>query len=154
MAQHEPADTDRTPNRPDVIGALHGIRLQNTTAPHLARATVEGLLCGRADGLDALRGNGVDVHRLLLIRGVRAVRRCTPDRTQRAGVPVVVPAPGEYVADGAAGQAAWVLAGIDKSGVTHVMQTGLTKRRTEITERRLTICSTVVYEASEGLVGM
>jgi xylulokinase len=30
------------------------------------------------------------------------------------GCPVLVPAPGEYVADGAARQAAWVLSGADR----------------------------------------
>ena len=105
---------ERTPNRPDATGALHGMRLQNTTPAHLARATVEGLLCGLADGLDALRDNGVEAHRVLLIGGgarSEAVRRIAPSVL---GVPVVVPAPGEYVADGAACQAAWVLAGTDE----------------------------------------
>jgi xylulokinase len=37
-----------------------------------------------------------------------AVRRLAP---AVLGVPVLVPPPGEYVADGAARQAAWVLAG-------------------------------------------
>ena len=105
---------ERTPNRPDATGALHGIRLQNTTAAHLARATVEGLLCGLADGLDALRANGVDVQRVLLVGGgarSEAIRRIAPSVL---GVPVIVPAPGEYVADGAARQAAWVLRGAEE----------------------------------------
>ena len=45
---------ERTPNRPDATGALHGLRLANSTPAHLARAAVEGMLCGLADGLDAL----------------------------------------------------------------------------------------------------
>jgi len=101
---------ERTPNRPDATGALHGIRLHNTTPAHLARAAVEGLLCGLGDGLDALRANGVDVKRVLLVGGgarSEAVRRIAPSVL---GVPIVVPAPGEYVANGAARQAAWVLA--------------------------------------------
>ena len=35
-------------------GSLHGLRLDNSTPAHLARAAVEGMLCGLADGLDAL----------------------------------------------------------------------------------------------------
>ena len=50
---------ERTPDRPDSTGALHGLRLANATPAHLARAAVEGLLCGLADALDALAGQGV-----------------------------------------------------------------------------------------------
>jgi xylulokinase len=105
---------ERTPNRPDASGALHGIRLGNTTPAHLARASVEGLLCGLADGLDALAGEGVSVGRVLLIGGgarSEAVRSIAP---AVLGRPVVVPPPGEYVATGAARQAAWLLAGGDE----------------------------------------
>ena len=43
---------ERTPNRPDSTGALHGLTLATTTPQHLARAAVEGLLCGLADEQD------------------------------------------------------------------------------------------------------
>jgi xylulokinase len=102
---------ERTPNRPDAAGALHGLRLANTTPACLARAAVEGLLCGLADGLDALVAEGVEVDRVLLVGGgarSEALRRVAP---AVLGRPVVVPPPAEYVADGAARQAAWVLAG-------------------------------------------
>ncbi|MCR6493376.1 xylulokinase [Cellulomonas sp. P24] len=102
---------ERTPNKPDATGALHGLRLQNTTAAHLARAAVEGMLCALADGLDALRAQGVPVGRISLIGGgaqSEAVRRIAPSVL---GLDITVPAPGEYVADGAARQAAWVLSG-------------------------------------------
>nr|WP_297429257.1 xylulokinase [uncultured Actinotalea sp.] len=104
---------ERTPNRPDATGALHGLRLANTTPAHLARAAVEGMLCALADGLDALRAQGVGVERILLIGGgarSTAVQRIAP---AVLGLDVVVPEPGEYVADGAARQAAWVLAAAD-----------------------------------------
>src|SRR6266702_8153701 len=39
-------DGERTPNRPDATGAVHGLRQSNTTQANLARAAVEGLLCG------------------------------------------------------------------------------------------------------------
>lgn len=102
---------ERTPNRPDATGTLHGIRLANMTSAHLARAAVEGMLCGLADGLDALVAQGAQVERLLLIGGgakSEAVREIAP---QVFGLPVEVPPAGEYVADGAARQAAWVLSG-------------------------------------------
>jgi xylulokinase len=105
---------ERTPNRPHATGALHGLRLANSTPACLARAAVEGLLCGLADGLDALAAEGVAVRRVLLIGGgarSEALRRVAP---AVLGHPVVVPPPTEYVADGAARQAAWALAGGDE----------------------------------------
>ncbi|MBW8802342.1 MAG: xylulokinase [Catenulisporales bacterium] len=104
---------ERTPNRPDAAGSLHGLRLANSTPAHLARAYVEGMLCGLADGLDAITALGIPVERIMLIGGgarSEAVRRIAP---AILGRPVLVPAPGEYVADGAAVQAAWALNGGD-----------------------------------------
>ena len=72
---------ERTPNRPDATGALHGLTLTSSTPAHLARAAVEGLLCGLADGLDALREQGARVERVLLVGGgarSRAVRELAP----------------------------------------------------------------------------
>jgi xylulokinase len=102
---------ERTPNLPYATGAVHGLTLANATAANLARAAVEGMLCGVAAGLDALIGQGVSLTGIRLIGGAarsEAVRRIAPSVF---GMPVSVPAPGEYVADGAARQAAWVLAG-------------------------------------------
>jgi len=104
---------ERTPDLPHATGAVHGLRLETSTPAHLARATVEGLLCGLADGLDALVEQGIVVRRILLIGGgaaSEAVRSLAP---AVLGHPVVVPEPGEYVANGAARQAAWVLSGQD-----------------------------------------
>jgi xylulokinase len=81
------------------------------TRANVARAAVEGMLCGLADGLDALRAQGVAVRRVLLIGGgarSAAVQQLAPGIF---GADVVVPDPGEYVALGAARQAAWVLGG-------------------------------------------
>ena len=108
---------ERTPNKPDALGAVHGLQLSTATPQHLARAAVEGMLCGLADGLDALRAVGVEATRLLLVGGgakSEAVRRIAPEVF---GLPVAVPPPGEYVADGAARQAAWVVAGGDEAPV-------------------------------------
>ena len=102
---------ERTPNRPDATGALHGLQLGTMTAAHLARAAVEGLLCGLADGLDALEQHGARIERVLLVGGgarSAALRRIAP---AVLGRPVLAPPPGEYVADGAAVQAAWALSG-------------------------------------------
>jgi xylulokinase len=102
---------ERTPNRPDATGAVHGLTLRTSTPRHLARAAIEGLLCGLADGLDALVEQGVQVDRIVLVGGgarSEALRRIAPSVL---GHPVVAPPPGEYVADGAALQAAWTLSG-------------------------------------------
>jgi xylulokinase len=104
-------DGERTPNRPDASGSVLGLRHDNATPAHLARAAVEGLLCGMADGLDALRDEGVAIERVVLVGGgarSEALRRIAPTVF---GTSVVVPEPGEYVAVGAARQAAWVLSG-------------------------------------------
>ena len=105
---------ERTPNRPDATGALHGLTLASSTPAHLARAAVEGLLCGLADALDALVVAGVPVQRAFLVGGAarsEAVARIAP---AVLGRPVLLPTPGEYVADGAARQAAWVLSGAER----------------------------------------
>ena len=101
---------ERTPNLPDATATLTGMTLASTTRPNLARAAVEGMLRGLGAGLDALRGLGVPLDRALLIGGgaqSEAVRRIAPEIL---GIPVVVPDPGEYVALGAARQAASVIA--------------------------------------------
>ncbi|WP_433720270.1 xylulokinase [Microbacterium laevaniformans] len=101
---------ERTPNLPDATAELTGMTLASTTRENLARAAVEGMLRGLAAGLDAIRGLGVPIERALLVGGgaqSEAVRRIAPDVL---GVPVDVPAAGEYVALGAARQAARILA--------------------------------------------
>jgi len=97
---------ERTPNLPDATASLTGMTLASTTRENLARAAVEGMLSGLAAGIDALRGLGVPLERALLIGGGArsdAVRRVAP---LVFGMPVEVPEPGEYVALGAARQAA------------------------------------------------
>ncbi|MBT9256604.1 xylulokinase [Phycicoccus sp. MAQZ13P-2] len=104
-------DGERTPNLPEATGSLHGLTRTNATPENLARAVVEGMLLGLADAVDAVRDAGCPVERVLLIGGAAksaAVQRIAPDLF---GAPVAVPAPGEYVAVGAARQAAWALAG-------------------------------------------
>ncbi len=100
---------ERTPNLPDATASLTGMTLASTTRENLARAAVEGMLSGLAAGLDALRALGVPLERGLLIGGGAqsdAVRAIAP---LVLGMPVEVPEPGEYVALGAARQAAGTL---------------------------------------------
>jgi xylulokinase len=104
-------DGERTPNRPDSTGALHGLTATSSTPAHLARAAVEGLLCGLADGLDSLVAQGVAVEHIILIGGGARSRAVCELAPVVLGHTVSVPEPGEYVADGAARQAAWSLTG-------------------------------------------
>jgi len=102
---------ERTPDRPLATASLHGLTLATWTPATVARAAVEGLLCGLADAIDALEQQGAAASRVLLVGGgaaSRAVREIAP---AVLGRPVHVPPAGEFVARGAARQAAWVLAG-------------------------------------------
>ena len=104
-------DGERTPNRPHANGVLRGLTTRNATRQNLARASVEAVLASLADAADLLAGHGVEQRSVLLIGGgarSEAVRRLAPGIF---GVPVTVPEPEEYVALGAARQAAWALAG-------------------------------------------
>ena len=104
---------ERTPNLPDATGSIHGLTLASATREDLARAAVEGLLCGLADGMAAVAATGVEPQRVLLVGGAAASEAVRTSAPQVLGLPVDVPPPGEYVADGAARQAAWALSGGD-----------------------------------------
>ncbi|MEB3371658.1 xylulokinase [Saccharopolyspora mangrovi] len=102
---------ERTPNLPEATGTLTGLTGANMTPQNLARAAVEGMLCGMADAIEALRDTGADVRRVLLIGGAarsEAVQAIAPGLF---GVDVDIPEPAEYVALGAAKQAAWAHSG-------------------------------------------
>ncbi|PQZ98880.1 xylulokinase [Arthrobacter sp. MYb224] len=111
---------ERTPNRPDSTGLMHGLRT-TTTREQIARAYVEGLLCSMKDAVAALEeATGIATRRILLIGGgaqSEAVRRIAP---QIFGVAVDVPQTAEYVALGAARQAAWALSGEKEPPVWNV----------------------------------
>lgn len=104
-------DGERTPNLPDARGSLHGITRSNLTPANIARASIEGMLSGLADAVDALVDCGVAPKRVLLIGGAAANPAIGPIASTLFDVPVEIPEPGEYVADGAARQAAWALTG-------------------------------------------
>ncbi len=110
---------ERTPNRPNATGALHGLRVSNATPANLARAAVEGLLCSLADGVAHLAAHGVAARRVLLVGGgaqSRALREIAP---AVFGMPVLAPTPAQYVALGAARQASWALSGSPRPPAWH-----------------------------------
>ena len=107
-------DGERTPNRPDASGSLTGLRT-DTSRQQVARAAVEGVVCGLIDGLDALGAAGVTTPvrggdgRLFMVGGgarSRAYRQVLADLT---GHPIRVPAARELVTLGACVQAAAAL---------------------------------------------
>lgn len=108
-------DGERTPNRPDATATLSGMTMANTNAEDIARAFVEGLLCSQRDCIELIRSLGAPIDRVLLIGGgakslaVRTLAPCV------LGMDVTCPATDEYVAIGAARQAAWTLDGGDEA---------------------------------------
>jgi xylulokinase len=102
---------ERTPNLPDATGSLHGMTLANFTPANLARAAVEGIACSLADGFAALADLGIEARRIILVGGGARSEAIQQAVSAVFGMPVTVPEPGEYVADGAARQAAAVLSG-------------------------------------------
>ncbi|MEV6065331.1 FGGY family carbohydrate kinase [Nocardia sp. NPDC052001] len=99
---------ERTPNLPDATGSLHGLRPATMRPHHLARAAIEGMLCNIADAFDRLP---TTPRRILLIGGAARSRLIAHAAATIFGRTVAVPHPGEYVAIGAARQAAWALRG-------------------------------------------
>jgi xylulokinase len=103
-------DGERTPDRPGATGVINGLTTQNATSQNLARAAVEAVLASLADAAGRLAGQGAPASRVLLIGGgarSEAVCRLAPGIF---GTTVFVPEPAEYVALGAARQAAWAVA--------------------------------------------
>ena len=98
---------ERTPNLPHAKASFHGLSIASSTRSNLARAAIEGMLCGLSGGLDSLRAQGGAATRLLLIGGAVQNPAVQAIAAQVFDLPVVVPSPGEYVARGAAVQAAW-----------------------------------------------
>jgi xylulokinase len=104
-------DGERTPDLPGATGSLHGMTRVNMTPATMARAAVEGMLCGLADAVDALVSVGVSPRRVVLIGGAAVSPAVRTVAAALFGGTVSVPAPAEYVAVGAARQAAWALRG-------------------------------------------
>ena len=102
---------ERTPNRPDATGVFSGMNLKNSNPADIARAMIEGMMCGLTDAVDALIALGVTVNRIVIIGGAAKNSAIPVIASALMGREVVVPPEGEYVADGAAKQAAWALLG-------------------------------------------
>jgi xylulokinase len=102
---------ERTPNRPDATGVFSGMNIANSNPADIARAMIEGMLSGLADAVQSLADLGVDIKRVLIIGGAAKNPAVGQIASALFGRPVLIPPAGEYVADGAAKQAAWALLG-------------------------------------------
>ena len=87
------------------------MNLTNSNPADIARAMIEGMLCGLVDAVGALESQGVAVNRILLIGGAAKNPAVAQIASSLFGREVLIPPAGEYVADGAARQAAWALSG-------------------------------------------
>ena len=108
---------ERTPNRPNATGVFSGMTIANSNPADIARAMIEGMLSGLADAVQSLVDLGVDIKRVLIIGGAAKNPAVGQIASALFGRPVVIPPAGEYVADGAAKQAAWALLGGDTAPV-------------------------------------
>lgn len=105
---------ERSPNLPDATASLLGLTSGNLSRETVARAAVEGMLCLLGACVERLVSGGTEIERVLLIGGgakSSATRQIAP---QVLGRSVDVPPEAEYVALGAARQAAWVLGGWER----------------------------------------
>ena len=88
-----------------------GATLTNFTRANLARAIVEGTVASQVAMLDALDACGVRARRLLVIGGAAKNPAVQTVLAELVVVPIHVPTADEYVAKGAAMQAAVALTG-------------------------------------------
>jgi len=104
-------DGERTPNLPDARAILVGIT-SNHSRQSLARAAIEGVVCGLLDGLQAITTCGINTSgRLFLLGGgARSAATCQIV-ADLSGRDVLVSSDPEIVALGAARQAAAVVNG-------------------------------------------
>jgi xylulokinase len=104
-------DGERTPDLPEATGRLLNLR-SNSTRAEVARAAVEGVLCGLLEGLDLLTRQGVRLDRRFILTGgaarSKAYQQTLADLT---GKPIWIATIIEAAAAGAGVQAAAALHG-------------------------------------------
>jgi xylulokinase len=102
---------ERTPNRPDAKGLLAGINNHNLTAENISRCAIESILCGLIDSFASLQSSGAKIERVMIVGGAAKNPGVGPIASAILGREVMTFPPREFVADGAARQAAWALSG-------------------------------------------
>jgi xylulokinase len=104
-------DGERSPNLPHATGSLAGLTRSNMSPENLARASVLGVLTSLAEGIDVLRQSGGAPDKVLLIGGGSKSQALRQAAATIFNLPVEIPTTREYVALGAAKQAAWAATG-------------------------------------------
>jgi xylulokinase len=102
-------DGERTPNLPTASGSLVGLR-SNVSRGDMARAAVEGVVCGLLDGLDALQAHA-PVRSVTIVGGGARSAAYRQVLAELCDVPVQLADADEAVATGACVQAAAVCLG-------------------------------------------
>ncbi len=99
---------ERTPNLPKATGVLYGLRTDNMTPAHMARAAVEGVTVGLAYGLTRFKELGLTPSEIRLTGGGSRSAAWRQIVADVFGVPVVTLSTAEGAGLGAAIQAAYV----------------------------------------------
>ncbi|WIK58846.1 FGGY family carbohydrate kinase [Actinotignum urinale] len=107
---------ERTPNLPHANASIHGMTPSSMTRENFARLAYEGLACLMRGALETIRQAGITVDSALLIGGAAQSLALTHIMADILDIPLEVPQPGEYVAKGAARQAARVLGATSEGG--------------------------------------
>lgn len=100
---------ERTPNRPRATGVLADLTYENLSAASMAAGVVWSIAASLADGLAAIKRFDTPVRRVIMVGGGARLTSLQQALATAVQVPVHVPAASEYVALGAARQAAWAL---------------------------------------------
>jgi xylulokinase len=100
---------ERTPNRPQSRGVFDGFSLSNATPENMARAMIEGVALSMVDAVEELKKRSIEVKRVLLIGGAAKNPAVQEIFASMFGGTIYLPEPDEYVANGAARQAAWII---------------------------------------------
>jgi xylulokinase len=110
-------DGERTPDLPEATGRLLNLR-SNSTRAEVARAAVEGVLCGLLEGLDLLAQQGVRLDgRLILTGGAARSKAYQQTLADLTGKPIWIAAITEAAAAGAGVQAAAALHGVSTAKI-------------------------------------
>jgi len=102
---------ERTPNLPNATACIHGMNLANFNPNNMARAIVEGMMASQVVLIEATQALGVPIERLMVIGGAARSKAVQTILAELISLPIVLPKPAEYVAQGAAMQAVAALTG-------------------------------------------
>ena len=123
-------DGERTPNKPNATGSFFGITHENFTPANIARAAIEGVMAGMRYAADAIEKLNVPIEKVVIVGGAARNKAVQEIASTFFNFDIAIPEPGEYVALGAAKQAAWALSGKESapnwvaSNVEHLSKSG------------------------------